>query len=132
MAASLIDGGTAFKDALVAIIIVGRVINAKTIPPTIGADLGKCITFKKIASQSKPKIIEGTAAKLLKFTSIKSVNLFFGASSSKKTPAATAIGNERISVMRRVKKEPSIDPRTPACSGSVAVSYTHLRAHETS
>ena len=47
--------------------------------------------------------MDGTAARLLMFTSRKSVNLFFGANSSKKTPAATAIGNERISVTNTVK-----------------------------
>ena len=71
--------------ARVAIIIVGSVIRARTIPPTIGADLGRCITFKKIARPSRPKIIDGTAARLLIF-SIKSVNLFLGANSSRKTP----------------------------------------------
>ena len=70
------EGGTLFKDERVAIIIVGNVINAKTIPPTIGADLGKCIIFRKIANPRSPKIIEGTAARLLILTSKNSVNLF--------------------------------------------------------
>ena len=83
---------------------MGSVIRAKTIPPTIGAERGRCITLRKIAKPSRPKIIDGTAARLLILISIISVNLFFGASSSKNTPAATAIGNERIN----------------------AVSYTHL------
>ena len=50
----------------------------KGIPPTIGADLGKFMRFKKIANPKRPKIIDGTAARLLMLTSIKSVNLFFG------------------------------------------------------
>ena len=111
MAASLIDGGTAFNDALVAIIMVGNVINAKTIPPTTGADLGKCITLRKIANPSKPKIIEGTAAKLFMLTSIKSVNLFLGANSSRNTPAATAIGKDKIRVINKVKKVPITEPK---------------------
>ena len=108
-----------FKDERVAIIIVGNVINAKTIPPTIGADLGKCMIFRKIANPRSPKIIEGTAARLLILTSKNSVNLFFGASSSRKTPAATATGKERINVIMSVKKEPTSEPQIPACSGSV-------------
>ena len=71
IAASLIEGGTAFKEALVAIIIVGNVIRARTIPPTSGADLGRCITLRNIAKPSSPKIIDGTAARLLIFTSMK-------------------------------------------------------------
>jgi hypothetical protein len=48
----LIDGGTAFIDTLLEIIIVGSVIRDKTIPPTNGADLGISKKFKNIA---KPK-----------------------------------------------------------------------------
>ncbi len=36
----LIDGGTAFKEALQGIIILGKVISAKVIPATRGVDLG--------------------------------------------------------------------------------------------
>ena len=115
--------GTAFNDALVAIIMVGNVINAKTIPPTTGADLGKCITLRKIANPSKPKIIEGTAAKLFMLTSIKSVNLFLGANSSRNTPAATAIGKDKIRVINKVKKVPITEPKIPACSGSVESAF---------
>ena len=83
MAASLIDGGTDFIATLLEIIIVGNVINAKTKPPAKGEDLGKPKKFKKIAKPSNPNTIEGTAARLLIFTSIKFVNLFFGANSSR-------------------------------------------------
>ena len=80
----LIEGGTDFRAALLEIIIVGRVIKDKTIPPTSGADLGIPKKFKNIANPNKPNIIEGTAARLLIFTSTKSINLlFFGANSSK-------------------------------------------------
>ena len=82
-APSLIDGGTALNEALVAIIIVGKVIKDKTIPPTRGVDLGNPNVFKIIPSPNKPNTIEGTAAKLLILISIKSVTLFFGANSSR-------------------------------------------------
>ena len=39
-AASRIDGGTALKAARVAMMMVGRVISASTIPPTSGAERG--------------------------------------------------------------------------------------------
>ena len=65
--------------ALDAIIIVGKVISDKTIPPTSGEDLGKSKYPKKIDSPSKPKTIDGTAAKLLMLTSIISDSLFLGA-----------------------------------------------------
>ena len=53
-------------------------------PPTRGADLGISKKFRKIASPNNPKIIDGTAARLFIFTSIKSTNLLsFGANSSK-------------------------------------------------
>ena len=82
-AASLTDGGTALIAALEEIIIVGKVINANTIPPTKGIDLGIPKILIKIASPIIPKTTDGTAAKLLIFTSIISVILFFLAISSK-------------------------------------------------
>jgi len=82
-APSFIDGGTALRDARQAIIMVGSVINAKTVPPTSGVLLGKPKTFNKIPSPNKPKTIDGTAARLAILTSISSVNLFLGANSSK-------------------------------------------------
>ncbi len=72
-AASFIDGGTALMDALVAIIIVGIVIKPKQSPPTRGADLGKPNKLKNTDNPNKPKTIDGIAAKLFMFTSIKSV-----------------------------------------------------------
>ena len=82
-AASLTDGGTALIAALDEIIIVGKVIRAKTIPPTKGMDLGIPKILINIASPIMPKTTEGTAAKLLILTSINSVILFFLAISSK-------------------------------------------------
>ena len=63
--------------------IVGKVINDKTIPPTNEVDLGKPKKFNNIPRPSKPNIIEGTAAKLLIFISIKSVTFPGFANSSK-------------------------------------------------
>ena len=91
-AASLILGGTAFKEARAAIIIVGSVIKDKVIPPTKGVDLGKLNTANKTPKPKRPKTIDGTAAKLFILTSIKSVNLFLGANSSKYIAAKTAMG----------------------------------------
>ena len=62
---------------------MGKVINDKTIPPTKDVDLGKPKKFNNIPRPSKPKIIDGTAAKLLIFISIKSVTLPDLANSSK-------------------------------------------------
>ena len=82
-AASRMLGGTARKLAREAMIIVGNVINDSTIPPTKGAERGRPKVFKNIESPSKPKTMDGTAAKLLMLISIKSENLFFGANSSR-------------------------------------------------
>ena len=66
-----------------AIIITGNVIRDNTHPPTIGADRGIPKKLINNASPNSPKTIEGTAARLLMLTSIKSVSLFFGAKLSK-------------------------------------------------
>ena len=87
------------SEARVAIIIVGSVIRARTIPPTIGADLGRCITFKNSKTLVGQKLLMALP-RLLIFTSIKSVNLFLGANSSRKTPAATAIGMKELKLQR--------------------------------
>ena len=49
----------------------------------MGTDLGTWKKLIKMAKPNKPKIIEGTAAKLLMLTSIKSVQRFLGANSSR-------------------------------------------------
>ena len=48
------EGGTAFKDALQGIIILGKVINARVIPATKGVDRGICKLAKSICNASKP------------------------------------------------------------------------------
>ena len=78
-AASRIDGGTLFKDALAAMIMVGRVIKVRTSPPTIGVERGRPKKFIKTARPKRPNMIEGTAARLLMLISIRSVSLLFGA-----------------------------------------------------
>ncbi len=82
-AACRIDGGTDFRAARLAMIMVGSVISASTIPPTTGADRGSPKKLRKTARPNKPKTIEGTAARLLMLTSIRSVQRFFGANSSR-------------------------------------------------
>ena len=66
-----------------AMTITGMVISASVIPPTRGADRGKFIMFRNTAKPSRPKMIEGTAARLLIETSIMSVQRFRGAYSSR-------------------------------------------------
>ena len=53
-APSLIEGGTAFKDALQGIIILGNVIKANVIPATNGVDLGNWIVANNICRASNP------------------------------------------------------------------------------
>ena len=53
-APSLIDGGTAFNDALHGIIILGKVMSANVIPATNGVDLGNWIVANSICSANKP------------------------------------------------------------------------------
>ena len=53
-AASRIDGGTAFSDERVAMMMVGRAIRASTSPPTSGLARGRCIQLMNSASPSRP------------------------------------------------------------------------------
>ena len=118
-AASLIEVGTALIDALVAIIIVGKVIKANTIPPTKGTDLGIPKKPRNTASPRSPKTIEGTAAKLLILTSMKSVILPGLAKYSKYIADITARGKASINVINKAKADPTAAPRIPALSGSL-------------
>src|SRR5699024_7648822 len=65
----------------------------------------------------KPKTIEGTAAKLFIFISIKSVSLFLGAYSSKYSEAATPTGKATIKTIKIKYKEPIKAVAKPAFSG---------------
>ena len=72
-----------FREARPAMIIVGRVMRVSTRPPTSGAERGSPKKFRNTARPSKPNTMDGTAARLLIFTSIISVHRFFGANSSR-------------------------------------------------
>ena len=98
--------------------IVGKVIKDKTNPPTKGTDLGIPKKLIKTARPRSPKIIDGTAAKLLILTSIKSVNLFLTAKFSKYIAVKTPTGKLRIRVTKIVIKDPIVAPKKPATSGS--------------
>ena len=81
MPASRIDGGTDLIAALLEIIIVGKVINVRTKPPTSGTERGTSKKLMKTAKPNNPKIIDGTAARLLILTSMKLVHLLRSANS---------------------------------------------------
>ena len=83
MAASRVLCGIERKIEREAIIIVGKVIKARTIPPTSGVERGKLKKFKKTAKPNRPNTMDGTAARLLMFTSIKLVRRVFLAYSSR-------------------------------------------------
>ena len=82
-AASRIDGGTALIALRAVMTITGIVINASVRAPTIDAERVRPKVPRKTASPSSPKMIEGTAARLLIETSIRSVQRFLGAYSSR-------------------------------------------------
>ena len=82
-AASRIDGGTDLIALRPAMTITGMVISASVSPPTSGAERGRCMKFRNTARPSRPKMIDGTAARLLIETSIMSVQRFRGANSSR-------------------------------------------------
>ena len=82
-AASRIDGGTDFSAARLAMMMVGRVMSVSTRPPTSGAERGRPKRLMNMARPSSPNTIEGTAARLLILTSMRSVMRFFGANSSR-------------------------------------------------
>ena len=94
--------------------IVGKVINANTMPPTNGAERGRPKKFRKTARPKRPNTMDGTAAKLLMLTSMMSVQRFFGANSYKYVAARTPTGKLSASVTSSVKNEPTIAPQKPA------------------
>ena len=63
--------------------MVGKVIKVSTNPPTMGADCGRCAKLMKIARPRIPNTMDGTAARLEMFTSIRSVTQVCGANSSR-------------------------------------------------
>jgi hypothetical protein len=62
---------------------VGSVIKASTRPPTSEAERGSPNRLMKIARPRMPNTIDGTAARLLMLTSIRSVSRLRGANSSR-------------------------------------------------
>ena len=63
--------------------MVGSVISVSTRPPTSEAERGRPRKLMKTARPSRPKTIDGTAARLLMLTSMRSVSRFFLANSSR-------------------------------------------------
>ena len=63
--------------------MVGSVSSVSTSPPTSGAERGMPKKFRNTARPSRPKTIDGTAARLLMFTSMRSVQRLRGANSSR-------------------------------------------------
>ena len=82
-AASRMVGDTALSAARPAMMMVGNVISASTIPPTRGVERGKFMKFRSTARPSNPKTMEGTAARLLMLASIKALQRLRGANSSR-------------------------------------------------
>ena len=70
-------------EARVAMITVGRVLSEITSAPTMLEDCGSPAKLMKMARPRMPKTIEGTAARFATLTSIRSVQRFFGANSSR-------------------------------------------------
>ena len=66
-----------------AMMMTGSVSSERTSPPTRGADRGMAIQLMNTARPSRPKTIDGTAARLLIFTSIRSDQRLRGANSSR-------------------------------------------------
>ena len=66
-----------------AMMMTGSVSSDSTSPPTSGAERGSAAQLMNTASPSRPNTIEGTAARLLMLTSMRSDHRFFGANSSR-------------------------------------------------
>jgi hypothetical protein len=82
-AASRIDGGTDFSAAREAMMMVGSVSNVSTMAPTSGAERGRPKKPMNTARPSRPNTMDGTAARLLMLTSIRSVQRLRRANSSR-------------------------------------------------
>ncbi len=82
-AASRMLGGTDLIALRPAMTMTGMVMSASVMPPTSAAERGRCRKFRKIDSPSRPKMMEGTAARLLIDTSMMSVSQFLRAYSSR-------------------------------------------------
>ena len=82
-APSRIEGGTALIALRPEMTMTGMVISASVMPPISGAERKFGKIARNTARPSRPKMIEGTAARLLIEISIMSVQRFRGAYSSR-------------------------------------------------
>ena len=73
--------------------MTGSVSSDRTRPPTSGAERGSAAQLMNTAKPSNPNTIDGTAARLLMLTSIRSDQRLRGANSSRYIAAATPMGN---------------------------------------
>ena len=76
-------GGYTLMAARDAMITTGRVIRVSTSPPTSGAERGRPKKLMNTARPSRPNTMEGTAARLLMFTSTISTHQLRRANSSR-------------------------------------------------
>ena len=87
-------------------------------PPTNGTERGRPKKLRNTARPKRPNTIDGTAARLLILTSIRSVQRFLGANSSRYTAEPTPTGNVSARVTIMVSSDPTTAPQMPASSGS--------------
>ncbi|CAE1304079.1 unnamed protein product [Acanthosepion pharaonis] len=92
--------------------MTGIVISASVRPPT-GAERGRPKVLRNTASPNRPKMIDGTAARLLIDTSIRSVQRFWAHILPDREPPAPPIGKASASVTSMVSSEPLAAPQIP-------------------
>src|SRR3972149_3444140 len=100
----------------VATITTGRISSASVSP----AERMLCPSpnaYTNKPSASRPYTIDGTPARLVMLISMMSVTQFFGAYSSRYTPAATPSGTATAAVTTITSVDPTHADRIPACSG---------------
>ncbi len=90
--------GTARSAARVLMMMIGSVIKPMVRPPASADDRGTWKKLMNTASPSRPKRMDGTAARLLMFTSMVWVRRLSGANSSRYTAVITPMGNANRNV----------------------------------
>ena len=114
-AASRIDGGTAFSAAREAMMMVGSVSSVSTIAPTSGAERGKPKKPMNTARPSNPKTMDGTAARLLMLTSMRSVQRLRAREFLEIDGGGHADGErQQRASATSVKNDPTTAPQMPA------------------
>ena len=100
-------------------VIAGAELGAVALAAAASMACGKpfAIVRKKAKDYATGKTIEGTAARLLMFTSINWVSRFLGANSSRKMAAKIPIGMATMPVTSIVSSDPTIAANDPASSG---------------